>query len=359
MLKESILTIFENYQINKEQFKAVKGEVRKVNDYSAFHTLINELPGQIANVLGYSENYEIHGSSGVGNIAEIPWLGIFDTDITTSAQTGYYVVYLFNSDMSGVYLSLNQGWKQYKDFYGTRQGKVEIKSNAVKAKRLLTDFNDFDFEDINLSSTKDLAQGYEKGNIISKFYSKINIPNEDLLINDLHRIIEAYTKLKGIIGNSILALEDSSQEEESFQEAIQGKSIPVIPSGPLPVNGVINGPVGTKYKRKPIMGADALKKANYTCARDNTHTTFETIGKHQFMEAHHLIPIAFQDRFNNSIDIPENIISLCPNCHSFIHHGRWGPKARLIEQLYNERKTSLEGERNIFITLDELLDCYR
>ena len=30
------------------------------------------------------------------------------------------------------------------------------------------------------------------------------------------------------------------------------------------------------------------------------------------MEAHHLIPMEFQDDFEHSIDVPENIISLCP-----------------------------------------------
>jgi 5-methylcytosine-specific restriction protein A len=33
------------------------------------------------------------------------------------------------------------------------------------------------------------------------------------------------------------------------------------------------------------------------------------------MKAHHMIPMEYQDYFTYSIDVPENVISLCPNCH--------------------------------------------
>ena len=79
--------------------------------------------------------YKIQGSIGQGNPAEIPWICVFDLDITKSAQDGFYIVYLFTSDMSGVYLSLNQGWTQYEREYGTKEGRIEIKKNATVSKK--------------------------------------------------------------------------------------------------------------------------------------------------------------------------------------------------------------------------------
>jgi hypothetical protein len=55
------------------------------------------------------EEYKIHSSCGQGKRAEIPWVAVFYKDLSESAQKGYYIVYLFRADGTGVYLSLNQG----------------------------------------------------------------------------------------------------------------------------------------------------------------------------------------------------------------------------------------------------------
>lgn len=44
----------------------------------------------------------VEGSVGKGNWAETPWIAIFDPLVRESAQQGYYVVYLFRPDGSGV-----------------------------------------------------------------------------------------------------------------------------------------------------------------------------------------------------------------------------------------------------------------
>jgi len=96
--------------------------------------------------------------------------------------------------------------------------------------------------------------------------------------------------------------------------------------------------------------------ANFQCEIDSMHHTF--IRKNcdfPYTEAHHLIPLAYQDYFKYSLDIEENIISLCSNCHNEIHYGI--NAGILIEKLYNERKELLR-KKNIEITLDKLLSFY-
>lgn len=51
--------------------------------------------------------YLVEGSSGAGNRADMPWICIFDRDITESATYSIYICYLFRADMTGAYLSLN------------------------------------------------------------------------------------------------------------------------------------------------------------------------------------------------------------------------------------------------------------
>ena len=66
--------------------------------------------------------------------------------------------------------------------------------------------------------------------------------------------------------------------------------------------------------------------------------------------------MAYQDEFSVSLDIEENIISLCSNCHNEIHYGK--SAHQLIEKLYYERKEHLK-RKGIDISLDQLLSFYK
>ena len=94
----------------------------------------------------------------------------------------------------------------------------------------------------------------------------------------------------------------------------------------------------------------------YQCEIDNRYPTFtrKTDGL-PYTGPHHIIPMAYQGRFDVSIDIPENIVSLCSNCHNEIHYG--ADARKLLTALYEQRKDQLMTA-GINITLDELLACY-
>src|SRR5437868_5362064 len=67
-------------------------------------------PPNVSAALGVDgSGLSIQGSPGQGNWAVVPWIGIFDPAVTSSATAGYYVVYLFNALNPVVHLSLNQG----------------------------------------------------------------------------------------------------------------------------------------------------------------------------------------------------------------------------------------------------------
>lgn len=59
--------------------------------------LRNEATDSVRQALGQNAGfYKVVGSPGKGNWAAVPWISVFDPDITTSATRGYYVVYLIN-----------------------------------------------------------------------------------------------------------------------------------------------------------------------------------------------------------------------------------------------------------------------
>lgn len=110
------------------------------------------------------------------------------------------------------------------------------------------------------------------------------------------------------------------------------------------------------YPRDRQTAINALAHANYECEIDINHPTFiRKKSNLKYTEPHHLIPMAFSDEFEVSLDVEENIISLCSNCHNQIHYGKDADK--LIKKLFEVRKDVLK-KVGIEISLDRLLAMY-
>lgn len=110
------------------------------------------------------------------------------------------------------------------------------------------------------------------------------------------------------------------------------------------------------YPRSKQISINALAHADYKCEIDNNHPTFIRRNSDKpYTEPHHLVPMALQEKFDVSLDIEENIVSLCSNCHNEIHYGR--NAELLIKKLYEDRKDLLESV-GIMISIDELKSVY-
>lgn len=110
------------------------------------------------------------------------------------------------------------------------------------------------------------------------------------------------------------------------------------------------------YYRDRLTALHALSHAGYNCEINVEHPSFmRRTSDKKYTEPHHLIPMSFSDKFTVSLDVEENIVSLCSNCHNEIHYGRDADK--LIRKLYEERKADL-AKAGITITLDKLLGMY-
>lgn len=323
------------------------------------HRLITDLADNL--LIGSSlqpKKYKQEASIGAGNLVEIPWICLFDREITESAQNGYYIVFLFRSDMQGFYMSLNQGWTQYKNKYGTKAGRSEMYKTSVRLKHYLKGVDGFTFDPINLFAKGNLGKGYEIGNICSKYYKRGFLPDDTQFIDDLRNIIGIYRELKGMVGYDILNV-DSFFSEEDFQQEIQESLELSLPEGRVELPTRKANISSSRWSRSTSISNYALRSANYECENSNTHITFisKKSGK-QFVEAHHLIPMEYQGEFDCSIDVPENIISLCPNCHRAFHNSEDSLKKELLLKYFNLRKEGL-ALRGIKINLSKLLEYYQ
>lgn len=326
---------------------------------SNFHSypLITEiLPFLFSKMSNLDANkYAFKGSMGNGRIANIPWIAVFDKEITKQATEGYYIVYLFREDMQGLYLSLNQGFTQYGI---NDRGRKEAKKNANKALELLRSTEGFS-SNIDLQNKGNLAKGYEAGNICCKYYSIDSIPNDQVLIDDLRNLIGIYKELKGLIGTNIKDI-CSIVSEEEYQNSIQKKNELKLEDGPIerPDKNSNSTHSGPYWPRDPQISSKALTDANFICENDNCHKTFTSSKSgEQFMEAHHLIPMKYQYDFSYSIDVPENIICLCPNCHRAFHHSNIDYKAQLIEKFLDIKQEGLR-DRGLETNIGKLIGFY-
>ena len=375
MIRENLVFIFENWLQDKKNSTKILSENRAFNaalkpgstskksyslyDLNTAEVISTKIPELFYRNCGLPKTkYKIKGSIGQGNPAEIPWICVFDTEITTSAQVGFYIVYLFDAKMRGVYLSLNQGWTQYEREYGIKEGKIQIKRNANFAKSLLFSDQGFSYAPINLNANSTLGKGYEEGNICSKFYPSNNIPNEDELIDDLRNLVGVYRELKGHVGPNILEIKGKIKEE-LFQEEIQKGKRKELQNGKVEKKDKKLNSSSSSWTRDSNISFTSLDNANFNCENNIEHSTFISARTgRQFVEAHHLIPMEYQDDFKFSIDIPENIISLCPNCHRAFHNSTDENKLELIKKFIEMRSKKL-SEREIAITEKQLLSYYK
>lgn len=110
------------------------------------------------------------------------------------------------------------------------------------------------------------------------------------------------------------------------------------------------------YPRDRQVAVNALIKAHFLCETDQNHVSFIRKNSDKpYTEPHHLIPLAFQDQFEVSLDVEENIVSLCGNCHNEIHYGADADK--LIAKLFAERCGDLK-RAGIDASLHDVLAMY-
>lgn len=193
--------LVDNFQEILDNYLSAKKERFGKNNIisSSFQNLENS----IRTIIGSSSQdiLTVSSSYGKGNWANVPWLSILDHTRPATMQEGEYIVYLFNSDMSGFYLTLNQGvTAPFK--HGKKKGIKILEGTATNFRDAISeeDKRRLNTKSFNLNNKISLASSglganYEPGTIINKFYGTGSLPTEDEIIEDLRLLIEIYLKL--------------------------------------------------------------------------------------------------------------------------------------------------------------------
>ena len=159
-----------------------------------YKVIVNRIPEEIGKLFD-NKKYKIYGSCGKGAKSASPYVAISDRSITTSTQRGIYVDFIFKSDMSGFYLTIDQGITNIKEKYGNKIAKEKAQQAAEFFRSKISDFKVFE-EGLVSGHTKSgsLEEGYENTRVIAKYYELDNYTDEEI-IKDLNNIMEIYDEI--------------------------------------------------------------------------------------------------------------------------------------------------------------------
>lgn len=259
----------------------------------------------IKNLLGNSEHFLVQGSVGKGVWAKIPWVAIFDRFITETAQKGIYIVYLFKEDMTGAYISLNQGVTVFKKHYKSKADEaILIKANDYRSQLNYTS-SLFSQNTINLSvkSKVNIGYLYQNGSILSKYYEKGKIPDEKELINDLRYLVNIYG---GLTQTQINIANEYVHDTEDDYLGIEDTT-------KMNIHKMIERNTALARKVKEIQG--------YKCkiCGFEYKSKYKAIGD-TYIEAHHLRPLSeLGNESKIKLSAKNDFTVLCSNCHRMIH----------------------------------------
>lgn len=116
-----------------------------------------------------------------------------------------------------------------------------------------------------------------------------------------------------------------------------------------------------KYNRvSTVLKKLAKVNSNYRCELEDFYGCqyFTSKESHKnYVEVHHLIPRAVGNDFENSIEVVENYVTLCPHCHRLVHLGEDVERKPALHNLYLKRKELLH-EKGLDISEKDLKDYY-
>ena len=177
----------------------------------------SQQPAQLALVQSRRElskyspvGYRIRKSGAARNLPFIPWISILNPELTTTTQSGLYIVYLYSADMKKLYLSMNQGYTRHAEvaekagYKGKQKHERACLTLRTEAADLLEGLENYalkpdrNIQKISLSSNAELALGYEAGHIVGFEYNLASMPSEERLQIDLNLMFTIYDATREI-----------------------------------------------------------------------------------------------------------------------------------------------------------------
>lgn len=216
-----------------------------------------------------------------------------------------------------------------------------------------------DIKQIDIKKTEYIYSNTNRKKILDSegMASILYVNFSDELFNEL---IESFKEEVSINIDKKLISEIDEVEYQNYMEKINVNKNIVFNDKPETINNNKNDQKVGRWNRNPQKAKNVVAYNDYKCEFDDKHKYFiSNVTRENYVEAHHLIPMEYQEQFMPiSLDVEANITCLCVVCHKKLHHGTYEEKKKIIEKLYNKRKDRLRM-CGIEISFDELLKLYK
>lgn len=228
-MKEFLESIFK---LGYTQYKG-QGTGNGIDVQKSIRELTNNIR-QIASKSGFQTEFSV----GIGRWSAVPWIRVFYSDISPSAQDGVYIVYLFDASGKSAFITLNQG---------TTDSSIEKRNRTRKIIQEKVSSRQFSKNQGNLSFGDN--KNYGAAAIFYKEYKADNIPSEDEINNDLISLLEIYKECreKGLLTNQahideMKTIQQQTNDSDNKEETMTNNS-----SGNFTITDFVKSEVHSRY----------------------------------------------------------------------------------------------------------------
>lgn len=190
-LRERLEFILVHY----EEARAHAFSGRKHPVWQAFRALEHNLSLQSA--VRDRHTLEIAWSAGQKSLLKIPWLALLDRREARNRQEGVYCGFLFRQDMTGVYLTLNQGIAKLKREVGRDVARARLRERTGELRLLCSDLTErgFRLDDLmDLRADPALSADYDYTTVAYKLYEAGTLPPDEVITEDLAAVLDSYDR---------------------------------------------------------------------------------------------------------------------------------------------------------------------
>ena len=189
---------------------------------------LEALQDDLAKAIGIStDDLIVEGRDGTGKKSKVPWTRFGSQTRAPSANSGWYIVFLFRPQGDGVYLCLNHAATVWNGTDYVPRADEEMIPLMNWARDLLTEEkiqNDL-IESIDLAQANRLASSYERSTPLAKLYLSKNIPDDDVMFEDVKQFASMLGRIYGLEDKGL------GPNEVHYQREVAQKQIRHVESG--------------------------------------------------------------------------------------------------------------------------------
>lgn len=193
------------------------------------------------------------------------------------------------------------------------------------------------------------------------FYTKIIEDFSILIPLNKEKILKFISDNNDVFG---VIFANAISQEDDFTE----RYVPIYRPRDI-VDDIPEGKIDTTSKSgveklevvRQVLKTLAKEKSSYKCALEPLNNCRYFTSKEDnrnYLEIHHLVPREFSCDFDDTIEVVENYVPLCPHCHRLLHKAVDRERKCLISYLYHQRITELQNH-NIDLNIKTLYRYYR